>query len=40
VHFVLEAEDRRKKREGLVPLARLAEKQVREWEQAQAQERS
>ena len=40
VHFVLEAEDWRKKREGLVPLARLAEKQVREWEQAQVRERS
>ena len=40
VHFVLEAEDWRKKREGLVPLARLAEEQVREWEQAQVRERS
>jgi RimJ/RimL family protein N-acetyltransferase len=40
VHFVLEAEDWRKKREGLVALARLAEEQVREWEQAQVRERS
>ena len=35
VHFVLGAEEWRKRREGLVALARLAEKQVREWEQAQ-----
>ena len=37
VHFLLEAKDWRKIREGLLPLARLAEKQVREWEQTQPQ---
>ena len=35
VHFLLEAKEWPKIREGLLPLARLAEKQVREWEQAQ-----
>ena len=35
VHFVLEAKDWPKIRETLVPLARLAEKQVQEWEQTQ-----
>lgn len=35
VHFLLEAKDWPKIREGLVPLARLAEKQVQEWERAQ-----
>jgi RimJ/RimL family protein N-acetyltransferase len=35
VHFVLDAKDWPKVREGVLPLARLAEKQVREWEQAQ-----
>ena len=39
VNFVLEAKDWPKVREGLLPLARLAEKQVREWEQAQHQDR-
>jgi RimJ/RimL family protein N-acetyltransferase len=37
VHFVLEAKDWPKIREGLLPLARLAEKQVQEWEQAHLQ---
>jgi RimJ/RimL family protein N-acetyltransferase len=36
VHFVLNAKDWPRTREGVVPLARLAEKQVREWEQMQA----
>ena len=35
VHFLLEAKEWPKIREGLLPLARLAEKQVREWEPAQ-----
>ncbi len=39
VHFRLEATDWPKIREGLLPLARLAEKQVREWEQARLQTR-
>lgn len=39
VHFLLDAKDWPKIREGLLPLARLAEKQVREWEQAQLQGR-
>ena len=37
VHFVLEAKDWPKTREGLLPLARLAETQVQEWEQAHLQ---
>ena len=37
VHFVLEAKDWPKIREGLLPLARLAETQVQEWEQAHLQ---
>ena len=37
VHFVLEAKDWPKIRDGLMPLARLAEQQVREWAKAQAQ---
>lgn len=36
VHFLLVATDWPKVREKLLPLAKLAEKQVREWEQAQA----
>jgi RimJ/RimL family protein N-acetyltransferase len=36
VHFLLDAKDWPEIREGLVPLARLAEQQVREWERAQA----
>ena len=36
VHFLLDAKDWLKIREGVLPLARLAEKQVREWEQTQA----
>jgi RimJ/RimL family protein N-acetyltransferase len=40
VHFVLEAKEWPKIREKLAPLARLAEKQVQEWEQAQVRERS
>jgi RimJ/RimL family protein N-acetyltransferase len=39
VHFLLDARDWPKIREGLLPLARLAERQVREWEQAQRQDR-
>ncbi len=35
VHFLLEAKDWPKIREKFVPLARLAEQQIREWEQAQ-----
>lgn len=35
VHFVLPAGDWPKVRERLMPLAKLAEKQVREWEQTQ-----
>jgi RimJ/RimL family protein N-acetyltransferase len=35
VHFLLVAADWPKVREKLMPLAKLAEKQVREWEQAQ-----
>jgi RimJ/RimL family protein N-acetyltransferase len=35
VHFLLIASDWPKVREKLMPLAKLAEKQVREWEQAQ-----
>jgi len=35
VHFLLVASDWPKVREKLLPLAKLAEKQVREWEQAQ-----
>jgi RimJ/RimL family protein N-acetyltransferase len=35
VHFRLQASDWPKTREKLLPLARVAEKQVREWEQAQ-----
>ena len=35
IHFVLSPEDWRAARERLVPLARLAEKQVAEWEQAE-----
>jgi len=38
VHFLLDAKDWPNIREGVVPLARLAEKQVREWEQAQARQ--
>lgn len=38
VHFLLEAKDWPRIRESLLPLARLAEKQVQEWEQAQPQE--
>ena len=37
VHFLLEAKDWPQIREGLLPLARLAEGQVQEWEQAQRQ---
>jgi len=36
VHFLLTAEDWRKRRERLLPLARLAERQVREWEQTKS----
>ncbi len=35
VHFLLEAKDWPKIHAGLLPLARLAERQVREWEQTQ-----
>jgi RimJ/RimL family protein N-acetyltransferase len=35
VHFVLDVQDWRRNREKLLPLARLAERQVREWEEAQ-----
>ena len=35
VHFLLDAKDWPKVREKLLPLAKLAESQVREWEQAQ-----
>jgi RimJ/RimL family protein N-acetyltransferase len=35
VHFVLDVSDWRKNREKLLPLAHLAERQIREWEQAQ-----
>ncbi len=35
VHFVLDVADWRKVREKLLPLARLAERQIGEWEQAQ-----
>jgi RimJ/RimL family protein N-acetyltransferase len=35
VHFVLVGADWPKVREGVLPLARLAERQVRQWEQAQ-----
>ena len=35
VHFLLKAKDWPPIRDGLVPLARLAEKQVQEWEQGQ-----
>jgi hypothetical protein len=35
VHFLLVASDWPQVREKLMPLAKLAEKQVREWEQAQ-----
>ena len=38
VHFVLAAEDWQKIRDRIVPLARLAETQVRDWEQAQPQQ--
>ena len=37
VHFVLQAKDWLKTREELLPLARLAERQVQEWEQEQKQ---
>jgi len=37
VHFVLEAKDWPRIREKFVPLARLAEKQIAEWEQAELQ---
>ena len=37
VNFLLEAKDWPQIREGLLPLARLAEGQVQEWEQAQRQ---
>ena len=36
VHFLLEAGDWPKVRAGVLPLAQVAEKQVREWEQAQS----
>jgi RimJ/RimL family protein N-acetyltransferase len=36
VHFVLKAEEWPAPRERMLPLARLAESQVRDWEQAQA----
>ena len=39
VNFVLEAREWPKVRERLLPLARLAERQVQEWEQAQPQDR-
>jgi len=35
VHFLLEGKDWPKVRAGLLPLAQVAEKQVREWEEAQ-----
>jgi RimJ/RimL family protein N-acetyltransferase len=35
VHFLLDAKDWPRIRAGVLPLARLAEKQVQEWEQAQ-----
>lgn len=37
VHFVLQSKDWPKVREGLLPLARLAERQVQEWERLQRQ---
>jgi RimJ/RimL family protein N-acetyltransferase len=37
VHFVLQSKDWPKVREGLLPLAGLAERQVHEWEQLQRQ---
>jgi RimJ/RimL family protein N-acetyltransferase len=40
VHFLLSAKDWLQLRERIVPLARLAEKQVREWEQTQTVQRS
>jgi RimJ/RimL family protein N-acetyltransferase len=40
VHFVLEPKDWLKARERILPLAGLAEKQVREWERAQPQRAS
>ena len=36
VHFLLDAKDWPKVRAGVLPMARLAEKQVQEWERAQA----
>ena len=38
VHFLLAAQDWPKIREGLVPLARLAEKQVQDWEKTHRRE--
>ncbi|MGH7967565.1 MAG: GNAT family N-acetyltransferase [Limisphaerales bacterium] len=35
VHFVVSADDWERARDGLVPIARLAESQIREWEQQQ-----
>jgi len=35
VHFVLDGKDWPRVREGLLPMARLAERQVREWEQGE-----
>jgi RimJ/RimL family protein N-acetyltransferase len=40
VNFVLEAKDWPKVREGLLPLAGLAARQIQEWEQAQRQDRT
>lgn len=40
VNFMLEARDWPKVRERLLPLARLAERQVQEWERAQPQDRT
>jgi hypothetical protein len=37
VHFLLDGKDWPKVRAGVLPLARVAEKQVREWEETQRQ---